>query len=208
MRENICQIGKYIDLNITCIPKEKEVMDMLYRYKEAFSLRDKIDTCCNTEVEINITDKSPFFIRPYHVRGEDNKAIDKEMKCLCYFGILKEGFSPYSNPVMLTSQKVTKDKRILTNVRHLNAREAMNNLAYSLVRHIFSPQKLEMLGTSVLDLKDAFHLLAFRRFKKVFWNITTFLECLIFKSKNACGIKHLSFNLAILHKCKFRMFTK
>ena len=45
-----------------------KVMDMLYKYREAFSLRDEIDTCPNIEVEVGITDKSPFFIRPYHVR--------------------------------------------------------------------------------------------------------------------------------------------
>ena len=43
---------------------------MLYKYKEAFSLRDEIGTCPNIEVEIEVTDKSPFFIRPYHVRGK------------------------------------------------------------------------------------------------------------------------------------------
>ena len=37
-------------------------------------------------------DKSPFFIRPYHVKEEDKTLIDKEMKRLCYLGILKEGF--------------------------------------------------------------------------------------------------------------------
>ena len=36
--------------------------------KETFILRDEIGTCPNIEVEIDITDKSPFFIRPYHVR--------------------------------------------------------------------------------------------------------------------------------------------
>ena len=55
-------------------------MDMLYRYKDAFSLRDEISTCPNIEVEINVTDKSPFFIRPYHVKEEDKVFIDKEMK--------------------------------------------------------------------------------------------------------------------------------
>ena len=76
-------------------------MDMLYKYKEAFSLRDKIGTCPNIEVGIDVTDKSPFFIRPYHVREEDKKVIDKEMKHLCYLGILKEGFLPISSLVML-----------------------------------------------------------------------------------------------------------
>ena len=53
---------------------------MLLKYKEAFSLRDEIDSCPNIGVEIDISDKSPFFIRPYHVREEDKAFIDKEMK--------------------------------------------------------------------------------------------------------------------------------
>ena len=67
-------------------------MEMLYRYKEAFSLRDETGTFPNIEVGIDVKDKSPFFIRPYHIREEDNEVIDKEMKHLCYLGILKEGF--------------------------------------------------------------------------------------------------------------------
>ena len=43
--------------------KEKgEVMEMLYKYKEAFSLRDEIGKCPNTEIEIDMTDKSPFLL--------------------------------------------------------------------------------------------------------------------------------------------------
>ena len=46
MRENTWQTGKYlekyIDLEKLCLTdkERKEVMDMLYKYKEAFSLRD------------------------------------------------------------------------------------------------------------------------------------------------------------------------
>ena len=75
-------------------------------------------------------------------------------------GILKEGFSAYSNLVMLISRKLTKDKRVVTDFRHLNVRIAKYNLAYPLVRDTFS-----VLGSSkcgvllVLDLKDAFHSL-------------------------------------------------
>ena len=75
-------------------------------------------------------------------------------------GILKEGFSAYSSPVMLISRKLTKDKRVVTDFRHLNVRIAKNNLAYPLVRDTFSVlgnSKCEVL--SVLDLKDAFHSL-------------------------------------------------
>ena len=74
--------------------------------------------------------------------------------------ILKEGFSAYSSPVMLISRKLTKDKRVVTDFRHLNVRMAKNNLAYPLVRDTFSVlgnSKCKVL--SVLDLKAAFHSL-------------------------------------------------
>ena len=101
-------LEKYINLDNTCLTEKekKEVREMLCKYKDAFSLRDEIGMCPNIEVGIDVTDKSPFFIRPYHVREEDKNLIDKEMKQLYYLGILKEGFSPYSSPVMLISRKV------------------------------------------------------------------------------------------------------
>ena len=82
------------------------------------------------------------------------------MKQLCYLGILKEGFSPFSSPVMLISRKLIKDKRVVTDFRHLNMRIAKNNMAYPLLKDTFS-----VLGSStckvlsVLDLNDAFHSL-------------------------------------------------
>ena len=108
-------LEKYVDLKNSCLNKEEKgkVIDMLFKYKEAFSLRDEIGTCPNIEVEIEVTDKSPFFIRPYHMREEDKTIIDKEMKRLCYMGILKEGFSAYSNLVMLISRKLTTDKSVV-----------------------------------------------------------------------------------------------
>ena len=75
-------LRKYINVDNTCLSrKEKEeVMDMQYKYKDAFSLRDKIGTCPNIEVGIEVMDKSPFFSQPYHIREEDKKVIDKGMK--------------------------------------------------------------------------------------------------------------------------------
>ena len=50
-------LEKYIDLGASCLNKEErlKVMDMLYKYKEAFSLRDEIGTCPNIEVDIEVT---------------------------------------------------------------------------------------------------------------------------------------------------------
>ena len=135
-------------------------------------MRDEIGTSPNIEVEIEVTDRSPFFIRPFHAREEDKAILDKEMKRLCYLGILKDGFSAYSSPVMLISRKLTQDKRVVTDFRHLNMRIAKNNLAYPLLKDTFT-----MLGNSkcevmsVLDLKDAFYSLRLTE-----------------KSKKYCGI--------------------
>ena len=78
-------LDRYVDLDKSCLSDsgKKQVMDMLYKYKDTFSLRDDIGTCTNIEVEINIKDKSPFFIRPYHVKEEDKNILDNGMKRLC-----------------------------------------------------------------------------------------------------------------------------
>ena len=103
-------LEKYINLDNSCLNKreKKEVRSLLFKYKDAFSLTDEMGTCPNIEVEIDVMNKSPFFIRPFHAREEDKAVLDKEMKRLCYLGILKEGFSAYSSPVMLESRKLTK----------------------------------------------------------------------------------------------------
>ena len=88
---------KYIDLDKSCLmeSEKKEERDMIYIYKDAFSLRDEIGTCPNIEIDIDVTGKTPFFIRPYHVKEEDKRILDKVMKRLCYLGMLEEGFSAY-----------------------------------------------------------------------------------------------------------------
>ena len=138
-------LDKYIDLDNSCLTRceKKKVRRLIYKYKDAFSLRDEIGTCPNIEVEIEVTDRSPFFIRPFHAREEDKAILDKEMKRLCYLGILKEGVLAYSSPVMLISRKLTQDKRVVTDFRHLKMRIAKNNLAYSLFKDTFT-----MLGSS------------------------------------------------------------
>ena len=67
-------LEKFINLNNTCLTeKEKrKAMDMLYRYKEAFSLKDEIGTCPNIEVGIDVTDKSPFLL--------DHTTLGKKIK--------------------------------------------------------------------------------------------------------------------------------
>ena len=155
-------LDKYIDLDSSCLTKweKQKLRNLIYDYKDAFSLREEIGMCPNIKVEIDVMDNSPFFIRPFHIKEEYKTILDKEMKRLCYLGILKEGFSAYPSLIMLISQKVTQDKRVVTDFRHLNMRIAKNNLAYPLLKDTFTllgGAKCEVL--SVLDLKDAFHSL-------------------------------------------------
>ena len=96
-------LDKYIYLKDSCLTKweKQKLRDIIYVYKDALSLRDEICTCQNIKVEIDVMDNSPFFIRPFHAKEEDKAILDKEMKQLCYLGILKEGFLAYSSLVML-----------------------------------------------------------------------------------------------------------
>ena len=75
-------LDKYINLDNSCLTKEEktQVRDLLYKYKDTFSLRDEIGLCPNIEIEIDVTDKMSFFIRPFHANEEDKVILDKEMK--------------------------------------------------------------------------------------------------------------------------------
>ena len=140
-------------------------------------MRDEIGICPNNEVEIDIIDKTPFLIRPFHAKEEDKAILYKEMKILCYLGILKERCLAFSSPVILISTKVTQDKRVVTDFRHLNIWIAQNNLTHPLLKETFtllSSTKYEVL--SVLDLKNAFHSLRLTENSKKYSGIIPYFD--------------------------------
>ena len=73
---------KFISLEESCLNHsgKKKLLNMLIKNKQAFSLRDEIGTCPNITVDIEFTDKEPFFIRPYNISEEDKPIMDREMK--------------------------------------------------------------------------------------------------------------------------------
>ena len=75
-------LEKYVNLDNSCLTKVEieQVRDLLYQYKDVFSLRDKIGLCPNIKIEIDVTDKSSFFVRPFHANEDDKVILDKEMK--------------------------------------------------------------------------------------------------------------------------------
>ena len=82
---------------------------------------------------------------------------------------------------MLISHKLTQDKRVVTDFRHLNVRIAKNNLAYPLVRDTFlvlGNSKCEVL--SVLDLKDTIHSLRLSEQAKKFCSILPYFRSALY----------------------------
>ena len=130
---------------------------------------------------------------------------------MCYLGILKGGFSAYSSPVMLISRKMTKDKRVVMDFRHLNMCIAKNNLAYPLLK-----DTLSMLGSSkcarlcrYCDLKDAFHSLRLMENSKKFCGILPYFGSPSYLYQRIpMGLNYLPSYLAVLDKCNIKLLAK
>ena len=148
---------------------------MLYKYKKAFSLRDEIGLCQSMEVELELRDETPFFIRPFPIKESDKDIVDKEMRKGCLLGILKKGMSSYSSPIMLIPRKLSGIPRIVTDFRHLNSRLVTLQPSIPLVRdaiQILGASGCEIL--SLADLRDAYHTLRLSERSKKFCGITPY----------------------------------
>ena len=55
-------LEKHINLDDSCLTESEktQVRELIYEYREACSLRDEIGTCPNIEIDIDVTDKTPF----------------------------------------------------------------------------------------------------------------------------------------------------
>ena len=154
-----------------------------------------------------MADKSPIFIRPYHVREKDKKVIDKENETIMLFRDIKRRILPYSSPVILISRKLKQNKRLVMDFRHLNVRIAKNNLAYLLVRDLLSVlgnSKCKVL--SVLNLKDTFHSLRLSQDSKRYCSVLPYFGSTSYiYQENAYGIEHLTFHMAVLYNHNLRV---
>ena len=170
-------LENYIDLSDSDITerKKKSLYKVLYKYKKAFSLRDEIGLCQSMEVELELRDETPFFIRPFPIKESDKDIVDKEMRKGCLLGILKKGMSSYSSPIMLIPRKLSGIPRIVTDFRHLNSRLVTLQPSIPLVRdaiQILGASGCEIL--SLADLRDAYHTLRLSERSKKFCGITPY----------------------------------
>ena len=132
--------------------KQISLYKLLLKYKEAFSLRDEIGLCPNMEIELELNDDTPFFMRPFPIKESEKEVVDKEMRKGCLLGILKKGMSYYSSPVMLIPTKLTGVPRIVTDFRHLNSKLVTLQPSIPLVRDAI--QILANSEAEVISLAD------------------------------------------------------
>ena len=141
--------------------KEKEeFLTKVEQFTDVFSLRDEIGTCPFIEVHLKLKDETPFFVRPYPMREEQKKVIQKEMDRLKHLGIIYKGLTSCSSPVVLVKRKNQNLYRVCSDFHILNEKLVKINHAFPLVRDC-----IEQLGRkkchylSTIDLRDAFHTL-------------------------------------------------
>ena len=170
-------LEKYVDLSDLDLSyaEKRSLYKILLKYKEAFSLRDEIGLCPNMEIELELNDETPFFIRPFPIKENEKDGVDKEMRKGCLLGILRKGMSSYSSPIMLIPRKLTGIPRIVTDFRHLNSRLITLQPSIPLVRDAI--QILGSSGSEVLslaDLRDAYHNLRLSKRSQKFCGITPY----------------------------------
>ena len=160
------------------ILNEKEKEDFLMKveqFTDVFSLRDEIDTCPFIEVHLKLKDKTPFFVRPYPMREEQKKVIQKEMDRLKHLGIIRKGLTGYSSLVVLVKWKNQNLYRVCSDFCILNEKLVKINHAFPLVRDC-----IEQLGRkkchylSTIDLRDAFHTLRLALSSQKYCGITPY----------------------------------
>ena len=157
-------------------------MRMIKRYKRAFSLRDEIGECPNIQLNIDVIDDSPFFVRPFPIAEKDKPIMNHQMNRLISLGILSPNNTSHTSPVMLITHKVTQDKRPVVDFRLLNTCIRQQNTASPLMRdicNILGKSGCEVM--SCIDIKDVFHSLRLNERSKEFCSILPY-----FRSTHYC----------------------
>ena len=158
-RELLEQLIDLSESSLTDSEKE-QFNDLLEEYKKAFSLCDEIGLTQGMEINLELTDTTPFFIRPFTVKEDMKPKIDKEMNKLVILGILKKELSGFSSPAMAIPRKNSNVPRVVADFRYLNTRLPQLNMTFPLVKECIQSIGASQCDVmSVIDLRDAYHTL-------------------------------------------------
>ena len=154
---------------------KEEFLAKVKEFTDIFSLRDEIGTCLFIEVQLKLKDKTPFFVRPYPMREEQKKVIQKEMDRLKHLGIIHKGLTGYSSLVVLVKYKNQNLYRVCSDFCILNEKLVKISHAFPLVRDC-----IEQLGRkkchylSMIDLRDTSHTLRLALSSQKYCGITPY----------------------------------
>ena len=163
-----------LNLKDSVLGKE-EFLEKVEQFTDVFSLRDEIGTCPIIEVHLKLKDETPFFVRPYPMREEQKKVIQKEMDRLKHLGIIHKGLTGYSSLVVLVKQKNQNLYRVCSDFCILNEKLVKINHAFLLVRDCIEQldrKKCHYLST--IDLRDTFHTLQLALSSQKYCGITPY----------------------------------
>ena len=154
---------------------KEEFLAKVKQFTDIFSLRDEIGTCPFIEVHLKLKDETPFFVRPYPMREEQKKVIQKEMDRLKHLGIIHKGLTGYSSLVVLVKWKNQNLYHVCSDFHILNEKLVKIDHAFPLIRDC-----IEQLGRkkchylSTIDLRDAFHTLRLALSSQKYCSITPY----------------------------------
>ena len=154
---------------------KEEFLAKVEQFTDVFSLRDEIGTCPFIEVHLKVKDETPFFVRPYPMREEQKKVIQKEMDRLKHLGIIWKGLTGYSSLVALVKRKNQNLYQVCCDFRILNEKLVKINHAFPVVKDC-----MEQLGRkkchylSMIDLRDPFHTLRIALSSQKYCGITLY----------------------------------
>ena len=154
---------------------KEEFLAKVEEFTDVFSPRDEIGTCPFIEVHLKLKDETPFFVRPYPMREEQKKVIQKEMDRLEHLGIICKGLTGYSSPVVLVKQKNQNLYRVCSDFCILNEKLVKINHAFPLVRDCIEQLRRKKCHyLSMIDLRDAFHTLRLALSSQKYCGITPY----------------------------------
>ena len=154
---------------------KEEFLEKVEQFTDVFSLRDEIGTCPFIEVHLKLKDKTPFFVRPYPMREEQKKVIQKEMDRLKHLGIICKGLTGYSSLVVLVKWKNQNLYQVCSDFHILNEKLVKINHAFPLVRDCIEQlDRKKCHYLSMIDLRDTFHTLRLALSSQKYCGITPY----------------------------------
>ena len=179
--KEIVRMKLYLKDSVLDEKEKEEFLTKVEQFTDVFSLRDEIGTCPFIEVHLKLRDETPFFVRPYPMREEQKKVIQKEMDRLKHLGIIHKGLTGYSSPVVLVKWKNQNLYRVCSDFNIPNEKLVKINHAFPLVRDC-----IEQLGRkkchylSTINLRDAFHTLRLALSSQKYCGITPYYGSLTY----------------------------